>query len=151
MFHTLFSLSTYRVPSNCLKFLPTDLSQQYLGLEREISTKIKDPTTHVIHNAWPVKFNIPLSTFYTNIKGVINLIDMAATAPHASSLMFLSSLSSAADEFPHESPIVVFSSIHLVYHPVNPVLALWNSLLPSIIDSATHGQKNKLVPVPFVK
>ncbi|KAJ8060197.1 hypothetical protein OCU04_010541 [Sclerotinia nivalis] len=246
-------------PSNRVTFLHADLPQKYLGLEREIFAKIKDSTTHIIHNAWPVNFNIPLSTFYPNIKGVINLIGFASTAFHAPLLMFLSSLSSvsnfkgnvpetvindiiaslpmgyseskfiagnllayAADKFPHVPisiarigqiagpvstngiwnkqewfPSLVLSSIHLgiipesldstddskvdwvpidliadilvelnfnargdqnqhtngakVYHPVDPVLVPWNSLLPKIIESATHGKKNKLVPVPFVK
>ncbi|KAF7872907.1 uncharacterized protein EAF02_008978 [Botrytis sinoallii] len=243
-------------PSNRVTFLQANLSEERLGLEPEIFEKVKASATHIIHNAWPVNFNIPLSSFHPNIKGVINLLEFAATASQTPSLMFLSSLSSvgnfsgdvpesvitdtsaslpmgyseskfiaenllayAADKFPHVSisiarvgqiagpvsttgiwnkhewfPSLVLSSIHLgiipesldstdrsevdwvpidliadilvelvlsqridhnhgakVYHPVNPVLVPWKSLLPRIIETATVGQENKITPVPFAK
>ncbi|TGO54745.1 hypothetical protein BELL_1497g00010 [Botrytis elliptica] len=243
-------------PSNRVTFLQANLSEERLGLEPEIFEKVKASATHIIHNAWPVNFNIPLSSFYPNIKGVINLLEFAATASQTPSLMFLSSLSSvgnfsgdvpenvitdtsaslpmgyseskfiaenllayAADKFSHVSisiarvgqiagpvsttgiwnkhewfPSLVLSSIHLriipesldstdrsevdwvpidliadilvelvlsqrndhnhgakVYHPVNPVLVPWKSLLPRIIETATEGQENKITPVPFAK
>lgn len=243
-------------PEDRVTFLNADLSQEHFGLEPELFTRIKASATDIIHNAWPVNFNIPLSTFHPNIKGVTNLIEFAASASHSPSLMFLSSLSSvgnfegdvpeaiindvtaslpmgyseskfitenllayAAQKFPyvpisiarigqiagpvstngiwnkHEwFPSLVLSSIHLgiipesldstdhsevdwvpidlvadilveltlnarvnqidgakVYHPVNPVLVSWRSLLPTIIETATPVQKNKLTPVPFAK
>ncbi|TGO22102.1 hypothetical protein BPAE_0182g00090 [Botrytis paeoniae] len=243
-------------PSNRVTFLQADLSEERLGFESEIFERIKASATHIIHNAWPVNFNIPPSSFYPSIKGVINLLEFAATASRGASLMFLSSLSSvgnfsgdvpenvitditaslpvgyseskfiaenllayAADKFPHVSisiarvgqiagpvsttgtwnkhewfPSLVLSSIHLgiipesldstdcsevdwvpidliadilvelvlsqridhnhgakVYHPVNPVLVPWRSLLPKIIETATLGQENKITPVPFAK
>lgn len=237
-------------------FLHADLSQEHFGLDPDLIVKIKSSATDIIHNAWPVNFNIPLSTFHPNIKGIINLIELAATATHKPSLMFLSSLSSvgnfkgdvpesvindvtaslpmgyseskfiaesllayAADKFPnlpiiiarvgqiagpvstkgiwnkHEwFPSLVLSSIHLgiipesldstdhseidwvpidlvadilvelafnaksdqiagakVYHPVNPVLVSWKSLLPTIVATATSGQQNTMTSVPFAK
>ncbi|THV48643.1 hypothetical protein BGAL_0236g00130 [Botrytis galanthina] len=243
-------------PEDRVTFLYADLSQEYFGLDPVLFAKIKSSATDIIHNAWPVNFNIPLSTFYPNIQGVINLIELAATASHKPSLMFLSSLGSvgnfegdvpesvindvavplpmgyseskfiaenllayAADKFPHVPisiarvgqiagpvstkgiwnkhewfPSLVLSSIHLgiipesldstdhseidwvpidlvadilveltfnaksdqidgakVYHPVNPVLVSWKSLLPRIIETATFGQKNKMTAVPFAK
>ncbi|TGO38906.1 hypothetical protein BHYA_0064g00020 [Botrytis hyacinthi] len=237
-------------------FLHADLSQESFGLDPVFFAKIKSSATDIIHNAWPVNFNIPLSTFDPNIKGIINLIGFVATAPQKPSLMFLSSLSSvgnfegdvpesvindvtvslpmgyseskfiaenllayAADKSPHLPisiarvgqiagpvstngiwnkhewfPSLVLSSIHLgiipesldstdhseidwvpidlvadilveltfkaksdqidgakVYHPVNPVLVSWKSLLPTIIETATFAQKKKMTPVPFSK
>ncbi|KAF7946079.1 uncharacterized protein EAE97_005117 [Botrytis byssoidea] len=237
-------------------FLHADLSQESFGLDPVLFAKIKSSATDIIHNAWPVNFNIPLSTFYPNIRGIINLIELAATASHKPSLMFLSSLSSvgnfegdvpeivindvtvslpmgyseskfiaenllayAADKLPHVPiiiarvgqiagpvstkgiwnkhewfPSLVLSSIHLgiipesldstdhseidwvpidlvadilveltfharsdqidgakVYHPVNPVLVSWKSLLPTIIETATFGKRNKMTTVPFAK
>ncbi|KAM0152233.1 hypothetical protein ACHAPG_007769 [Botrytis cinerea] len=237
-------------------FLHADLSQEHFGLDPDLIVKIKSSATDIIHNAWPVNFNIPLSTFHPNIEGIINLIELAATATHKPSLMFLSSLSSvgnfkgdvpesvindvtaslpmgyseskfiaesllayAADKFPnlpiiiarvgqiagpvstkgiwnkHEwFPSLVLSSIYLgiipesldstdhseidwvpidlvadilvelafnaksdqidgakVYHPVNPVLVSWKSLLPTIVATATSGQQNKMSSVPFAK
>ena len=50
--------------------------------------------THIIHNAWPVNFNIALSSFKSHIAGVRALIDFCADIPEHPKLMFISSLSS---------------------------------------------------------
>ena len=50
--------------------------------------------THIIHNAWPVNFNIALSSFKSHVAGVRALIDFCAVVPEHPKLIFLSSLSS---------------------------------------------------------
>lgn len=45
--------------------------------------------TLVIHNAWRLDFNLSLSSFETNIHGMRNLIDLARSSRHATSLRFL--------------------------------------------------------------
>lgn len=37
--------------------------------------------THIIHNAWRVDFNLALTSFESNVKGVRRLVDFALTSP----------------------------------------------------------------------
>lgn len=74
----------------------TSLGAPHLGLAgREDYDLLKSSKiTHVIHNAWPVNFNIALSSFKSHIAGVRALIDFCAVASEHPKLMFISSLSS---------------------------------------------------------
>lgn len=46
-----------------VSFLTADLTQENLGLSPEIFSRLVDSATLVIHNAWPVNFNLSLSSF----------------------------------------------------------------------------------------
>jgi len=81
-------------PSSKVTFLSADLSKDNLGLEPEVYQKIRASATEIIHNAWPVNFNIALSTFRPQLTGVVNLIKLSATGAASPSLIFLSSISS---------------------------------------------------------
>lgn len=75
-------------------FLTADLTQEYLGLEPGTYKGLLDAVTLLIHNAWPVNFNLSLSSFRPQLVGLVNLIHLtaeAATSPH---LLFISSISS---------------------------------------------------------
>ena len=93
-------------------FLTADLSQRYLGLSSELYENLLDTATVVIHNAWPVNFNLSLRSFGPQLAGLVNLIDFTASAPTSPHLFFVSSISSvlsfhnASLETPEE---VVFS------------------------------------------
>ena len=54
--------------------------------------KIRTSITHVIHNAWRVDFNHPLSAFETLVSGLRNLVDFCYTVPHAIRFLFVSSI-----------------------------------------------------------
>ncbi|KAG8908187.1 hypothetical protein FRB99_008730 [Tulasnella sp. 403] len=60
----------------------------------EITRQIRDTTTHYILNAWPVNFNVALSSFEPSIKSVRNVIDMALASPQPSTprVIFTSSV-----------------------------------------------------------
>lgn len=49
--------------------------------------------TRIIHNAWPVNFNLSLSSFRPNIEGLINLLTLAVSRA-GGRLFFISSISS---------------------------------------------------------
>ena len=86
-------LST-RLSPNRITFLTADLSKTHLGLESETYNKLLDVATLVIHNAWPVNFNLSLSSFRPQLAGLVNLIEftsIASTSPH---MLFISSISS---------------------------------------------------------
>jgi thioester reductase-like protein len=75
-------------------FLKADLSQPLLGLsEEEYKTMLKR-ATHIIHNQWNVNFNVPLSSFEPNIRGVRHLVNFSSAATHSVKIFFVSSISS---------------------------------------------------------
>jgi len=80
-----------------LKALTTDnVGAPHLGLSVEEYDKVANSTTLIIHAAWPVNFNISLSSFRPQIAGVRNLLDLASTAaPGKARVVFISSISTA--------------------------------------------------------
>jgi thioester reductase-like protein len=77
-------------------FLTTDLSRPDLGLSEDILAKIKGQATRIVHNAWPVNFNLPLESFLPSVKGVRNLIDLAAASKYHPHITFVSTIGTAA-------------------------------------------------------
>lgn len=76
-----------------VSFHTTDLVNPNLGLSNEVYRALAADATHYIHCAWPVDFNKSLSTFKPCIQGLLNLMDLAISAPHKPLFMFLSSIS----------------------------------------------------------
>ena len=75
-------------------FLQCDFSKPYLGLGIEQYGNLIGRVTHIIHNAWPVDFNLPMQSFVdAHIGGVRQLIDFSAHSSHGASIYFLSSIS----------------------------------------------------------
>jgi len=83
-------------PPERVKFLTANLSRPSFGLDEKTYASILSSTTHIIHNAWPVNFNLPLSSFAPSLTGMLALINFSAHSTHSSSLQFLSSISSIA-------------------------------------------------------
>ncbi|KAF5868107.1 putative nrps-like enzyme protein [Botrytis fragariae] len=83
-------------PTDRVTFLAADFSKKNLGLHLKIYNKLQESATDIIHNAWTINFNLPLSAFRSNIEGVINLASFAVSAAQIPSLMFVSSASSIA-------------------------------------------------------
>ena len=75
-------------------FLTADLSQEYLGLQQDIFYKLISTATLIIHNAWPVNFNLSLPGFRTQLDSLVNLIDFTAKSTMSPRLFFISSISS---------------------------------------------------------
>ena len=83
-----------RLDANRVTFLTVDLSQEYLGLQQETFHTLVNTVTLIIHNAWPVNFNLSLPTFRTQLDGLVNLISFTAKATTSPRLFFVSSISS---------------------------------------------------------
>ena len=75
-------------------FLTADLSRIDLGLHSEAFKNLSSTATLVIHNAWPVNFNLALSSFRPHLDGLVNLISLAANSISSPRLYFISSISS---------------------------------------------------------
>lgn len=78
--------------------LASDLSLPNLGLSQSDLATILDHTTHTIHSAYPVNFNLPLSTFTPALQSVYNLLNICLSTAHSkpSSFGFCSSISAAS-------------------------------------------------------
>lgn len=61
-----------------------------LSTKSQVLTEVIGSVTHIIHNAWRVDFNLGLSSFEANIRGLRNLVDLALTS--RARLVFISSI-----------------------------------------------------------
>ncbi|KAI7262294.1 acetyl-CoA synthetase-like protein [Hortaea werneckii] len=77
------------------EFIQVNLAKSELNLDKEKYNMLQSRATHVIHNAWPVDFNMSLSTFEPQLEGCLRLIELACTAPVKPEIMFLSSVGAA--------------------------------------------------------
>ncbi|KAL8992612.1 MAG: hypothetical protein Q9188_007547 [Gyalolechia gomerana] len=93
-----------------LSILTSDLSAPKLGLTDSSYANLSQ-TTHVIHCAWPVTFQLTLSAFESSIQGLRNLFQLSLDVTFAAPARFLfcSSVSAALGNSPSppilEAPI----------------------------------------------
>ncbi|PHH89621.1 hypothetical protein CDD83_5637 [Cordyceps sp. RAO-2017] len=83
-------------PPDRVRFLAADLaSGSNLGLcDVDFEELVRDVTL-VIHNAWPVDFNLPLSAFKPALDGLLNLIWLCHRGRRSPAMLFISSISAA--------------------------------------------------------
>jgi thioester reductase-like protein len=73
------------------EFLQADLAEPDLGLAPEVKHRLSDEIDRVIHNAWPVNFNMSVGSFELQIRGVRHLVDFSAkVAKKAVPITFIS-------------------------------------------------------------
>lgn len=75
------------------------------SLDPSTIRQLQATTTRIIHNAWPVNFNIPLASFRPHLQGLASLIEFCATAPHRPALTFISSVGEVAGWDPAHGPV----------------------------------------------
>ncbi|KAJ9624372.1 hypothetical protein H2204_010825 [Knufia peltigerae] len=102
-------------PVDRVTFLTTDLAKPQLGLGNELYSRLERTATNIIHNAWPVNFNLTLPTFEPHLEGVVNLVKLAAATPGRAHVMFISSVSSVmgSPQNPIEEKIITDASAPL--------------------------------------
>jgi thioester reductase-like protein len=83
-------------PSERVTFINGDLTKPSFGLSENDYQDLHEKVTHVVHNAWPVNFNLPLSSFRSSISGVVALIKFSAQNRQKSRIQFVSSISSVS-------------------------------------------------------
>ncbi|RKU46997.1 hypothetical protein DL546_007725 [Coniochaeta pulveracea] len=90
------SINTFRnltLDFSKVEFLESDLSKPDLGLGQDNKyNQLLATADRIVHNAWPVNFNISVASFEPHIRGVRHLIDFAAVAAKAVVLVFISSI-----------------------------------------------------------
>ncbi|KAI0016851.1 nonribosomal peptide synthetase [Xylariomycetidae sp. FL0641] len=73
-------------------FLHADMSRSDFGLPREDFAQLLETCDRIIHNAWPVNFNIPTESFEPHIRGTRNVANFAAAASKRVAVAFISSI-----------------------------------------------------------
>ena len=74
-----------------------DISQRDFGLERKTYESLLVQVTVVIHNAWPVNFNLSLSAFGPQLVGITGFVEFGVSAALSSTIFFVSFISSVLD------------------------------------------------------
>ncbi|KAL5041346.1 hypothetical protein BDW71DRAFT_212205 [Aspergillus fruticulosus] len=77
--------------------LKSDLDRPDLGLTEEMIEEMRRCVSLIVHTAWPVNFNLPLSSFTSHIQGLSNLINFSSSVhmPTPAVMLFCSSISTA--------------------------------------------------------
>ncbi|THV01944.1 acetyl-CoA synthetase-like protein, partial [Dendrothele bispora CBS 962.96] len=78
------------VRSRKLVLLEANLSKERFGLEEGVFEEVKSRVTHIIASAWRVDFNIGLSSFEADIRGLRYMVDLALA--RNALLVFISSI-----------------------------------------------------------
>jgi len=85
-----------QLPTNFPKtvvFLEGNLSEESFQLDEDIFEVLSSSVTLIIHNAWSVDFNLPLSSFMHHLQGVQNLCRFSVKSSQQQTLMYISSVS----------------------------------------------------------
>ncbi|KAG7092005.1 putative NRPS-like protein biosynthetic cluster [Marasmius oreades] len=69
--------ATAILQSEKVTLLEADLAQEVLGVNDSVFDVISNTVTHIIDIAWRVDFNLSVSSFQTNLKGMRNMINLA--------------------------------------------------------------------------
>ncbi|KIJ18039.1 hypothetical protein PAXINDRAFT_97557 [Paxillus involutus ATCC 200175] len=90
-------LETALLSSEKLVHVVGNADKEKLGLNDNLYGELCDSLTVIIHNAWRLNLNIPLSSFEPNVRGTRNLIDLALSSKRSSKprFLFTSSVASA--------------------------------------------------------
>ena len=82
-------------PSNHrVSFLKVDLSRKKFNLTEAQYKDLESKATLMIHNAWTVNFNLPLSSFQPQLDSLVNLLELANNSARAARFFYISSISS---------------------------------------------------------
>ncbi|OTB17014.1 hypothetical protein K445DRAFT_311453 [Daldinia sp. EC12] len=78
-------------------FVQADLSNPSLGVDKETYDKLLSRVGLVIHNAWPVNFNLGLQAFRPHLAGLVNLFAFSvASVSRKVHVVFISSIGAVA-------------------------------------------------------
>ena len=80
-----------------VEFLQWDVSAPLLGLSEPTYRRLASEVTYILHNAWPVDFNLHISSFEPHIHGVRQLVEFSCHSVKRPTIFFVSSVSAAAN------------------------------------------------------
>ncbi|KAL2803134.1 acetyl-CoA synthetase-like protein [Aspergillus granulosus] len=136
-------LSTDFPPSR-VEFLTVDLSvSPSFNLPEETLRRLSHSVDRIIHNAWPVDFNLSIASFEPHLRGVRHLIDFAAAATKRVPIAFVSSVSTVEQWTPTnpEAPLIPEESLQEFTH-ASPMGYAHSKLAASLILDAAAVQSS---------
>ena len=78
---------------NKVEFLQYELGQPSLGLALSVYDMLLKRTTHILHNAWDVNYDLPVEAFAeTHISGVRQFIDFSRRSAKKPTIFFISTV-----------------------------------------------------------
>lgn len=93
-------------------FIRADLQKPLFGLKDSLYESLRTQVSLVIHAAWPVNFNLPLSSFRPQLTGLVNLLGFTASTPITSArCIFISSVSAVEGHQNGPAPELVLDSL----------------------------------------
>lgn len=119
--------------SDRVTFLQSRVSEPNLGLTPKAYEDLLANVTHILHNAWPVDFNLSLSSFAPHLHGVRQFIDLCSRSPLRPSILFVSSISAAMDG-PNPAPERILTSFA---DPAPMAYAQSKHLAERLLDTAS--------------
>ncbi|KAM0512849.1 hypothetical protein ACHAPE_008482 [Trichoderma viride] len=78
-----------------VEFLGSDLSKPNFGLDAAKYAEMLSSVDRIVHNAWPVNFNMPIASFEPFIRGVRHFVDFAGASHKKVAVVFVSSIGTA--------------------------------------------------------
>lgn len=100
-----------------------DFGQEKFGLAEGQFEKLRSTVDTIIHNAWPVNFNLNLDHFEAQIAGTRQLVDLSLSSTALAHIHFISSESTIADWTEKDGPAIS----EMVFHK------------PSIVTPTGYG------------
>ncbi|KAJ5784570.1 acetyl-CoA synthetase-like protein [Penicillium pulvis] len=92
------------------EFLQVDLAEPTLGLTADIYDRLAREADRVIHNAWPVNFNLSIASFEPHLRGVRHLVEFVVRAHKNVPITFISSVGTV-DHWPTPNGVVPESAL----------------------------------------
>ncbi|GJP95963.1 acetyl-CoA synthetase-like protein [Aspergillus niger] len=84
------------VETSRVKFWQADLSQERLGLTEEEYSYLRERVDIIFHNAWMVNFNLPLSSFRSQLEGTGRLLNLIKGSARQAAFHFISSIAAVS-------------------------------------------------------
>ena len=83
-----------KFPEDRATFITADLANpQEFGLDKSLYQEMLSKATLIMHNAWPINWDSPLSFFAPQLSSIVNLVEFATRANMNPRILFLSSIS----------------------------------------------------------
>lgn len=122
--------------------LDADLLKDSFGLPAETYQTLLNETTHIIHNAWQVDFNLVLESFSAHVHGVRRLVDFSTQSQAGAKVFFISSISAVAN-VAHRVPEQVLNDWHT---PQSTGYGQSKFVAERILDAVDAAAKEANVP-----
>ncbi|KAI6351823.1 hypothetical protein MCOR25_009733 [Pyricularia grisea] len=78
-----------------VEFYNADLSRPDLGLDADVYNRLLQKVDRIVHNAWPVNFNMSIETFEPHVASARNFVDFCLKAAKNIHVVFVSSVGTA--------------------------------------------------------